>query len=116
MKNSKQKLLSQIPQVDQTLKHANLKPFIEKLSHEFVLQNVQIATDECRAELVAKKSSSNSSREVMADQILSRTILGIQSFLRPGLQRALNGTGIILHTGSITIEGTSTLTPMSNGS
>ena len=61
MNSSKQKLLSQIPPVDQILQHSELQPFIKKFSHDFVLQNVQIVTDQFRAELLAKKSSNNSS-------------------------------------------------------
>jgi len=99
MKSSKQKLLSQIPQVDQVLKHSELQPFIAKFSHDFVLQNVQKVTDQLRAELLAKESSNNSSRESITNQILSRSLIRIQNFLRPSLQRAINGTGIILHTG-----------------
>ncbi len=99
MKSSKQKLLSQIPQVDQVLKHSELQPFIAKFSHDFVLQNVQTVMDQLRAELLAKESSNNSSRESIANQILSRSLIRIQNFLRPSLQRAINGTGIILHTG-----------------
>ena len=99
MKSSKQKLLSQIPQVDQILKHSELQSFIAKFSHEFVLQNVQTVTDQLRAELLAKASSNNSSRESITNQILSRSLSRMQNFLRPSLQRAINGTGIILHTG-----------------
>ena len=99
MKSSKQKLLSQIPQVDQILKHSELQPFIAKFSHEFVLQNVQTVTEQYRAELLAKASSNNSSRESITNQILSRSLSRMQNFLRPSLQRAINGTGIILHTG-----------------
>ncbi len=99
MKSSKQKLLSQIPQVDQILKHSELQPFILKFSHEFVLQNVQTVTEQYRAELLAKESSNNSSRESITNQILSRSLSRMQNFLRPSLQRAINGTGIILHTG-----------------
>ncbi len=99
MNSSKQKLLSQIPQVDEILRHSKLQPFIAKLSHEFVLQNVQKVTEQYRAELLAKDSSNNFSRASITKQILSRSLSRIQNFLRPSLQRAINGTGIILHTG-----------------
>jgi len=99
MNNAKQKLLSQIPQVDQILKHSELQPFIAKLSHEFVLQNVRKVTEQYRAELLAKDSLNNFSRESITKQILSRSLSRIQNFLRPSLQRVINGTGIILHTG-----------------
>jgi len=99
MNSSKQKLLSQIPQVDEILRHSELQPFIAKLSHEFVLQNVQKVTEQYRAELLAKDSSNNFSRASITKQILSRSLSRIQNFLRPSLQRAINGTGIILHTG-----------------
>jgi len=99
MNSSKQKLLSQIPQVDEILRHSELQSFIAKLSHEFVLQNVQKVTEQYRAELLAKDSSNNFSRASITKQILSRSLSRIQNFLRPSLQRAINGTGIILHTG-----------------
>ena len=99
MNSSKQKLLSQIPQVDQILRHSELQPFIAKLSHEFVLQNVQKVTEQYRAELLAKDSSNDFSRASITKQILSRSLSRIQNFLRPSLQSAINGTGIILHTG-----------------
>lgn len=99
MNSSKQKLLSQIPQVDEILRHSKLQSFIAKLSHEFVLQNVQKVTEQYRAELLAKDSSNNFSRASITKQILSRSLSRIQNFLRPSLQRAINGTGIILHTG-----------------
>ena len=98
-KNSKQNLLSQIPQVDQLLKHGELEPFIRKFSHDFVLQNVQKVTNEFRAELLSEKPLGHSSSESIAVQILNRSLSRIQNFLRPSLQRVINGTGIILHTG-----------------
>ena len=99
MNSSKQKLLSQIPQVDEILRHSELQSFIAKLSHEFVLQNVQKMTGQYTAKLLAKYFSNKFSRATITKQILSRNLSRIQNFLRPSLQRAINGTGIILHTG-----------------
>lgn len=99
MSRTKQNILAQIPQVDQILKNPKLHSFVTKLSHEFVVRQVQSATEQARTILLKKKTTPDFSAQNIADEIVATTVEKLESFMRSSLQRAINGTGIILHTG-----------------
>lgn len=99
MNKSKQTLLSKIPQVDQVLNHSKLQPFLDKLSHEFVLTCIQQETSRFRERLLRGSNSTEMSREAILEEIAEKSIENIHNKLLPSLKKAINGTGIILHTG-----------------
>lgn len=99
MDEVKQKLFSQFPQVDQILQHSQLQSYLSKFSHEFVLKSVQTTVDHIKSELLQKEASNDVSRKSLEQKIVNGSLEKMQRILQPSLQRAINCTGIILHTG-----------------
>ena len=98
MKEKKQNLLSNIPQVNQTLHHSKLQPFLEKFSHDLVLAAVQEETEKVRRAILDKQAVPET-EQGMEKEIVENTMENIRLKIAPSLQKAINGTGVILHTG-----------------
>ncbi|MFQ5822431.1 MAG: L-seryl-tRNA(Sec) selenium transferase [bacterium] len=99
MNSNKQKILSKIPQIDQILNHPQLQPFIDKFSHDFILCCVQHETRRLRERLLSESISNGLSRPGILDEIVEKSVEYINQKLQPSLKKAINATGIILHTG-----------------
>ncbi|MFQ6115936.1 MAG: L-seryl-tRNA(Sec) selenium transferase, partial [bacterium] len=98
MSNSRN-ILSKIPQVNQILNHSKLQPFIDKFSHEFVLHCVQQETRNFRERLLKDSNSAKMTRKAILEEIAEKSTQNMHNKLLPRLKKAINATGIILHTG-----------------
>ncbi len=95
--NSKQRILSQIPPVNEILAHHKIQPLLKKYSRDFVHAIVREQIENHKGLIL--KSESDLSRENIKQKIVEGVIKKIGDLMQPSLKRVINGTGVILHTG-----------------
>lgn len=88
-----------LPPIGQLLQHSEITPYLSKIDHEFVVHCLQAETDRVRLRLGAGEKDNALSREALTTDIVSNVVAMICRLLAPSLKPAVNGTGIILHTG-----------------
>ena len=87
-------LLRKIPKVDALLAHPGAQPLIAEAGREFFLACLREATDDLRDRLRAGETL-----PVDEAALLARTAERVAAKNAPKLRRAVNATGVILHTG-----------------
>lgn len=89
-------VLRNIPSVTELLENPKLKPLVDRVSHNVVVDRVRSMLDDLRED-VAQSTSNGGMPDVgeLAERIARRILEGEQSHLRP----VINATGILLHTG-----------------
>ena len=87
-------LLRKIPKVDVLLAHPGAQPLIAEAGREFFLSCLREATDELRDRLRAGETL-----PVDETALLARAAERVAAKNAPKLRRAVNATGVILHTG-----------------
>jgi L-seryl-tRNA(Ser) seleniumtransferase len=95
--NSKQRLLSQIPPVNEILNHRKIQPLLKKYSRHLIHSIIREEIDSHKNALL--KNKSDSSRQANTHQIVKSVIDKIVDLMQPNLRRVINATGVILHTG-----------------
>ncbi|RMF62255.1 MAG: L-seryl-tRNA(Sec) selenium transferase [Calditrichaeota bacterium] len=91
--------LSLLPSVHQVLERPEMQAAADKYHRDFVLWTVQKEIDELRRELRSQKAARFDSRTAILDEIVKRSLAGIEGKLKPSLRKVVNATGVILHTG-----------------
>lgn len=88
-----QKLLRQLPKVDELLQNTDIAQWVNELSHKIVVDSVRVAIGQVRTDILNGK------------QVKDVELTVISTFLNlvkrqqvNSLRRVLNGTGIVLHT------------------
>ena len=99
MNKSIQNLLSYVPQVNQILSHPKLQLFIDKFSHDLVVASIQQQTEKLREQIVKNPNSLEISKQVLLETIAEKSVRQLEEKLKLSLRKAINATGIILHTG-----------------
>jgi len=100
MKTDKQTLLSRIPQIGEILSHPQLQPSLERFSRDWIVRIVQRETDQLRQSLLQEASfSKNLTSDGLLEQIVTNSLRRVEQKMQPSLKSAVNGTGVILHTG-----------------
>ena len=92
-------LLRRLPAVDRLLKTEKAKALAEKFSHNLVVDAARIVLEELRLEILNSKTASSPEGIVAEENILRRIESYLQKKFSPSLKRAINATGVILHTG-----------------
>lgn len=89
-------VLRNIPSVTELLENPKLKPLVDRVSHNVVVDRVRSMLDDLRED-VSKSSGDSGLPDIseLAERIAKRILEGEQPSLRP----AINATGILLHTG-----------------
>ena len=98
MAKQKQGLLQKLPSVDAVLKDAGLADAIEKLPKKVAANIVREAIEEKRR-LILEQGQSQADKKTVRQQIIENVRTKIEKISRPHYRRAINATGIILHTG-----------------
>ncbi len=89
-------VLRNIPSVGELLESKPLKPLVERMSHNVVVDRVRVYLDNLRTDL-GHSTSEGGLPDVaeLAERIARRILQGEEPHLRP----VINATGILLHTG-----------------
>jgi L-seryl-tRNA(Ser) seleniumtransferase len=92
-------LLRKLPSVDFILSRPLAAALLERFPRGEVVERIRGELDQLREAILKGEFQSDFlAREVLADEILSRTRNALEGSLRPGFRRVINATGIILHT------------------
>jgi L-seryl-tRNA(Ser) seleniumtransferase len=98
MSSPKQSLLRNIPPVEALLADPQLQCWAERLSHNVLRAVVRNAIAAVRDRLLAE-SPEETDPGVLHDQIVAVALRDINAAMTPQYQKAINATGVILHTG-----------------
>lgn len=98
MEKENEKLLRKIPSVDSMLKDEEIKGFSAGVPMQIVADAVREAIEKTRQLLIEEKQSGIGEKTIY-EQIIAGIKERISSFKKPYYRRAINATGIILHTG-----------------
>ena len=90
-------LLRRIPSVDAVLQDERLRASAADVPRRLVVDAVRAAVDDMRRHLA--ESSEDMTEEAIAQAILAQACETVQRAWAPHFRRAVNATGIILHTG-----------------
>ena len=89
-------VLRHLPSVTELLESGPLKPLVDRVSHNVVVDGVRSFLDEYRQEINRENQPVDvASVTHIAERIARKILLGERSSLQP----VINATGILLHTG-----------------
>jgi len=92
-------LLRKLPSVDVLIKTKKAQALIEKYSRDLVANAVRSILTELRSEIRKSDGKSFSEVKLTPDNVVKRVEKDLQETFSSSLNRAINATGVILHTG-----------------
>lgn len=98
-KSVKESPLRQIPSVDKLISAKGAEALIEDYGRDIVVEAARTVLKELRLKMKRKKESPTQKRELTQEAILRRIKEHLQEKMSPSLTKAVNATGVILHTG-----------------
>jgi L-seryl-tRNA(Ser) seleniumtransferase len=98
-KSVKESPLRQIPSVDKLISAKGAEALIEDYGRDIVVEATRTVLKELRLKMKRKKESPTQKRELTQEAILRRIKEHLQEKMSPSLTKAVNATGVILHTG-----------------
>ena len=93
------KILRKIPSVDVLIHTDEVKQWIEKYNRETVVNAIRYVLNELRSEILNQKKFASDEKNLSVENITKRAQSLLQKKFSPSLKKAINATGIILHTG-----------------
>jgi len=93
------KILRKIPSVDVLIHTDEVKQWIEKYNRETVVNAIRYVRNELRSEILEQKKVASDEKNLSVENIIKRAQSLLQKKFSPSLKKAINATGIILHTG-----------------
>lgn len=88
-----------IPSVDALLSREEMQPMLERYPRYFVLKAVRATLDGLRRELRSGDELRKLQPSFDESELIMKAQIKLNEYVTPGIQRCVNGTGIILHTG-----------------
>lgn len=95
----KQELLNKIPPITSVLQSETAREWLKTMALPFMTEMVRQAVDHLRQEVLSDAGNVLTEKDVNLDTVLSRTAKLLREATAPRLVKAINATGIILHTG-----------------
>jgi L-seryl-tRNA(Ser) seleniumtransferase len=92
-------ILRKLPSVEILMKTKEAQKFIEEYSRDSVANAVRGVLEEMRSEIRKKNENSFSEKELSPEIIVQRVGKSLEGKFSSSLNRAINGAGVILHTG-----------------
>ncbi len=90
-------VLRNLPSVDQVLASEPIEKLLVRYRRTFVVDAVRLALEQVRKKLLL--AGGMPERELLLEDVISRVIKVSEAWQRPSLRRAINATGVVLHTG-----------------
>jgi len=94
----KEKLLRQIPSVNDILDFPKTKKLINKFSRPIVVEGIRSITDEIRSEILKSDEKELKDYKINKKFIIKKLEKYIKDWSEPNLAPAINGTGVVVHT------------------
>lgn len=95
MSQDKQNLLKILPGVDRVLEDTRIQRLTEKYPRALVVETIRQILNEIRNQILGNHIESPKNEKSVLNDLIPR----LEYMLQPGLRRAVNAMGIILHTG-----------------
>jgi L-seryl-tRNA(Ser) seleniumtransferase len=95
----KEQLLKSIPSISDLLAEETVVEWLRRHPRPLVAHCLREATDELRRQILEDDTGRCSAAHVTAEFVLERARSNLDDRTRPRLRKAINATGIILHTG-----------------
>lgn len=92
-------ILRKLPSVDTLINTEEGKQLIKKHGHTSLVNAVRSVLEKLRSEILKKEAASYEEDELSVESIMRRIQDLLKKKFSPSLQKAINATGIILHTG-----------------
>ena len=92
-------LLQKLPSVDVLMKTEEAQTLVEKFSRDLVTNAVRSVLDELRSEIRKAGTDSFPETRLSSGNVIKRVERRLQETFSSSLNRAINATGVILHTG-----------------
>jgi L-seryl-tRNA(Ser) seleniumtransferase len=96
--DDRQALLRQIPKTDRVLAEPSASRLVERHGRAVVVEAIRRATDELRASVLSGNGAASGNGDLLGP-ILEAVGRRVEQASRRSLRRAINATGIVLHTG-----------------
>lgn len=93
------KALRKIPSVDVLIHTDEVKEWIEKYNRDTVVNAIRLVLNELRSEVLNQEKASSEEKNLSVENIIKRAQSHLERKFSPSLRKAVNATGIILHTG-----------------
>ena len=97
--NAKQELLRELPSLGQLLESPQVKEWLLRHPRGLVTHCLRQSVEELRRQILEDTAGRCGAAHVRAEYILQQAAERLEQALTPQLRRAINATGIILHTG-----------------
>ena len=93
------KALRTLPSVDVLIHTDEVKQWIEKYNRDTVVNAIRLVLNELRSEILNQEKASCEEKNLLVENIIKRAQSHLERKFSPSLRKAINATGIILHTG-----------------
>lgn len=91
--------LRQLPSVDNLLKTVEAEGLIEKYGRAMVVDGARQVIDELRSDIMKVEKESLEEEKISQERILAKIESHLQKKFTPSLRKAINASGVVLHTG-----------------
>ena len=91
--SEQQALLRSLPQVDELLQHALVKPLVKTLPHAAAVESARATIDSVRQGIIAGTTTS-----VNTDNVAVFARMRMLALTQPNLRRVVNASGVVIHT------------------
>ncbi|KAA3620412.1 MAG: L-seryl-tRNA(Sec) selenium transferase [Calditrichaeota bacterium] len=98
MKNKTNKILQEIPAIDQLLQSAIVKQFEPEIAHKYIVEILRNVVAEVRRDVVSQPEKYTAASQIV-DTINKSLESHFNALCNPSLHKVINCTGVILHTG-----------------
>jgi len=95
----KKAILRKFPSIDRLIQTEEASKLVDKYSRELVVDAARSVLEELRVEILNKETTAIDEKELSSENITKRIKAQLQIKFSPSLQKAVNATGVILHTG-----------------
>ena len=96
-KPEKQKILAQLPQVDKLLQQSAILQLTKRYPRDFVIDIIREQLNSLRNQLLLSTTDKDS--KIDLDELIAHITANVTKTLQNSLRRAINASGIVLHTG-----------------
>jgi L-seryl-tRNA(Ser) seleniumtransferase len=96
MDEARQNALRGLPSVEELMSHRAAQVLLERCPRALVLEAVRTAVETARSAIV--ESGETGAPDLSPEAFLTQTAVLLEEWMRPGLRRVVNLTGVVVHT------------------
>ena len=93
------KILQRLPSVDGVINTTEGKKWMNQYDRDFVVNSVRTVLNDLRSEIYKNKTTTFEEKQLSMEGLVTQIESLLKKKLTPSLRKAINATGVILHTG-----------------